>query len=148
MTLSEHDLDRMADDMYKNRRLTESTYCAQCGYNLRTLPYVYTCPECGNEYNARPVLRHGIFSPHDVVFPFKDLLAAMVSAVGVFLLTYGAPWPPSMGRVVMVLTLAVLGVMFIVQGITGMRRFLQSSRVAQRIMREEMDTEGDEDGAW
>ena len=63
MPLSSNDLERLSDDIYKNRRITGLVYCGTCGYCLKTLPYVYQCPECGGSYNARPLSMQGIFMP-------------------------------------------------------------------------------------
>lgn len=53
-------------------------FCAKCGYNLRTRPIISRCPECGNDYDARPVKMTGILRDEDVQFP--------MAAWGLFLL--------------------------------------------------------------
>ena len=40
MSFTSHELDHMADDIYRNRRITGPIFCEKCGYNLKTLPYV------------------------------------------------------------------------------------------------------------
>ena len=85
MGMSRSDLERLADDTLKGRILLSSTYCERCGYNLRTLPYVYTCPECGNQYNARPLKMKGIFQPHTTRVPVGDVAAGVFSVGGALL---------------------------------------------------------------
>lgn len=70
--LSRREADRLADDMHVDRMILRSLYCGRCGYNLRTLPYIYRCPECGNEYNARNLSMKGIYRPNEVEIPFGD----------------------------------------------------------------------------
>jgi len=53
-------------------------FCANCGYNLRTRAVISRCPECGSDYDARPVKMTGILRDEDVQFP--------LAAWGLFLL--------------------------------------------------------------
>jgi len=69
------DLDKLSDDIFKDRRISGSVYCGKCGYDLRTLPYLYQCPECGNAYNARPLVMKGVFLPQQTPVPWIDMLA-------------------------------------------------------------------------
>lgn len=80
MVVGSRDLDRIADDIDKERVITSSVYCGRCGYNLRTLPFLYQCPECGNEYNARPLKMIGIFNPYAATFPTRDVLITLACA--------------------------------------------------------------------
>lgn len=41
-------------------------FCGCCGYNLRTLPTVGNCPECGNAYDARASRMIGILRDEDI----------------------------------------------------------------------------------
>ena len=88
MVIIRNDLDRLADDQYQDRRITTSTYCGNCGYNLRTLPYIYTCPECGHEYNARPLVRRGIFDPSEAEIPWWHMAGVVFFFWGTFSLGY------------------------------------------------------------
>ena len=74
--LDSGELERLSAELYADRIIVTSLYCAQCGYNLRTLPYVYRCPECGSDYNARALKMDGIFFPDLGFFPFGDLVSA------------------------------------------------------------------------
>src|SRR5215475_10741510 len=74
------ELDRLADDDFKNRIINTPTYCGTCGYNLKGLPYMHTCPECGNSYYARYRGRYGIFEPQQAEFPGPDILGFLILA--------------------------------------------------------------------
>jgi len=78
MPLSGDELERISEDAYAKRRIQMRTYCKRCGYNLRALPYVHKCPECGNEYNAMHSRMKGIFLPQFVAFPWLDSGIALV----------------------------------------------------------------------
>ncbi len=77
MGLDTDDLDKAARDVWTERRISYSIYCGQCGYNLRTLRYIGRCPECGNEYNARPAVRQGVHVPGEVRFPSVELVCVL-----------------------------------------------------------------------
>jgi len=78
--------DQLSDDVFKDRRISATVFCGKCGYNLRTLPYLYQCPECGNEYNARPLVMKGVFLPQRTPAPWIDMLA--VPFFGYFAYTF------------------------------------------------------------
>lgn len=88
MAFTREELDRLVDDIRDRGVITASVYCGKCGYNLRTLPYVYQCPECGNEYNARPLSRRGIFPTSPYYIPLREMLATVVCVAGTITLVY------------------------------------------------------------
>jgi len=139
MGLSSSDLDRLADDIYKDRRLTASTYCGHCGYNLRTLPYVYTCPECGSPYNARPLKMTGIFLPQQRIFPFDDLASALVLTAAASFLIVRAVRDPAGGLVIPAGVMAALALAYLYRSTKCLARFFRLFGVARRIAREESD---------
>ena len=96
MDLSTDELEQLSQDIYSERRISHSIYCGRCGYNLRTLPYVGRCTECGNEYNARPVVRKGIYISTEVTFPFVELVCSMffTGSGGTWLITGVVPVVP------------------------------------------------------
>jgi hypothetical protein len=137
MGLSQQELERISDDVYKNRRITASTFCGNCGYNLRTLPYVYTCPECGQSYNARPLVMKGIFVPYEVEIPWADFLGGGVFLSGAA--WWGIQWYLTGNAAYWVVAVLFLGV----SGLFGYRaqkvmgRLLKARWVARRIALEE-----------
>jgi len=149
MSLTGHDMERIADEIYRDRRLTASVYCGRCGYNLRTLPYVYTCPECGNQYNARPRNMKGIFEPQEIFFPFTDFGLAFLGLVCMALIALALGWPPEdTGLVAMAVVLGVLAIIFGWRGVVKAKRFVHTCRVAERVRRFEEELEGPDEEEW
>ena len=60
------------------RTITENVYCAQCGYNLRTLFWIGRCPECNSEYNSRPLHMKGIYTEQAAAFPWGVVLCLIL----------------------------------------------------------------------
>ena len=138
MGLSEEELDRLADEMYLQRRISSPTYCATFGYNLRTLPHVYTCPECGHAYNARPLKMRGIFLPYEYEPPMSDAAATILCAFGAFLLIARGVNPVDQGLLIIGSGFGVLAIVYAVKFVLGMLRYLRARSIARRI---EMDEE-------
>ena len=141
MGLSGYELDRLADDIYKDRKITGSVYCGTCGYNLHTLPYVYTCPECGNPYNARPLLMRGIFTPHEIEFPFRDIAASLACAACTIFLAAGALRPVDVIRLGLAIVCAAFTVTFVWQAYFRLERYFKSVAIARRIAADEKELE-------
>ena len=139
MALSGQDLERLADDQYKDRIITGSVYCGSCGYNLRTLPYIYTCPECGNQYNARPLKMTGIFTPHETYFPASEIAAALLCAPIAFVLIRGGIITADSGRVTLGALFCMIMVSFAVQAYMRLVRFIKARALARRIALEEFE---------
>ena len=137
MALSTTELERIADDIYKGRILTLSTYCGECGYNLRTLPYVYTCPECGNAYNARPLMMKGIFIPYRDDPPVRDILSALAFAIATAVIVYGAFKPIDVIRLVIGLFFAAFMVVSAVQAVHKLKRYVLAIQILRRIKQED-----------
>ena len=137
MPLDSYELDRLADEQYLQRRITSSTYCGECGYNLRTLPYVYTCPECGNQYNARPLHRKGIFDPYALEFPLGDVAATLLSAlcsIGIFIRGFRSS---SAGTLLIGVMFLVLTILLGVKAYGRLARYLKAKAIARLIAAEE-----------
>ncbi len=66
----------MLPSYLRKDNIDESLYCGACGYNLRTLPTVGRCPECGNGYNTENFPMRGVFLPEERLFPWGDVLTA------------------------------------------------------------------------
>ena len=137
MGLSRSDLERLADDTYKGRILQSSVYCERCGYNLRTLPYVYTGPECGNEYNARPLKMKGIFLPHSTRMPVGDVAASGFSLGGALLFGINGIRSADTTRIVIAGMFLLISLPFLWRAYRGLRRLAHTRAVAQQIAMEE-----------
>lgn len=137
LMFSESDLERIADDTWKDRRITSATYCGVCGYNLRTLPYVYNCPECGGEYNARPLVMKGIFLPVEGLVPASETWAVLVWA-GIGYAVYALSEKPIEQAVWMVIGVcAALCAISIRMAYTRWRTLIRHKVIEARILREE-----------
>ena len=138
MAISNRELDRFADDQYLDRRITSSVFCGNCGYNLRTLPYTYQCPECGQDYNARPLEMRGIFSPQDVDIPFGDMAAAAFCALAVYVLARNAFDPFDIIRIAFAAAFFIFTLIFLNRSYDRFQALLKARRVARRIATEDL----------
>ena len=137
MTAGHDQMERLPEDIYFDRRITASTYCSKCGYNLRTLPYIYSCPECGQQYNARPLHMKGIYLPADheppvgrmVVAAFWYLLAIPMIRSGL-----NPPETPQLAFGGLFLSIALW---YSVLVIRQLHRYQLARHVARRIRDEE-----------
>jgi hypothetical protein len=146
MVITPDELDRLSDDTYKDRRITGSIYCGRCGYNLKTLPYVYVCPECGNHYNARPLSMRGIFSPYEVSLPIRDVAAALVclgGAVTLAVVAFQTAVPAQVTSFAvpygMAVILGLFGMHFAWRALSQSGRYLQAREIARRIAAQETE---------
>ena len=137
MALSNRELDEIAEDTYHNRRITGSIFCGRCGYNLRTLPHVYICPECGNRYNARPLKMKGIFFPRAVYPPFVDMALTGFFGVIAFLLLISALKPLDEGRLFIGVVFAVLTGLFAGRVAQKFQHFIKFRSLSKRIAEDE-----------
>ena len=139
MVLGTDELERLADDAYKDRRMAGTVYCGKCGYNLRTLFYVYRCPECGQEYNARPLVMRGIFLPQNVSAPFVEMFAVVLYGPIAFVLIDGATQPFELAKFVMGLGAAILAVVYLWLAYGRWVRVLKARTIARRIAQAERE---------
>jgi hypothetical protein len=139
MALSRAELERLAEDILANRIIVGNIYCAGCGYNLRTLPFAGRCPECGAEYNARPLKMQGIFDARLVEFPAGDIFAALVTIGLGTILVLGGLNPLAQWRIFFGLVSLVLGGFFARSGWIRAVRFLHLRGIARNIERSEDD---------
>ncbi len=139
MVLGTDELERLADDAYKERRIAGTVYCGNCGYNLRTLFYVYRCPECGQEYNARPLVMRGIFLPQNVSPPFVEMFAVVFCGPIAFVLIDGATQPFEPTGFVMGLGAAILTVVYLWLAYGRWARVLRARIIARRIAQAERE---------
>ena len=139
MALSSYDLDKLAADIYHDRLIGGSVYCGNCGYNLRTLPYTYRCPECGHEYNARPLTMRGIFLARDAAVPMSDILGTVFFGVAAYLFALGALSPVEPGRLLVSAVFVGLTMYHLTVGGYRFRRYLRAHSIARRIAAEERE---------
>ena len=137
MVISSEELDRIADDIDKQRRITSSVYCGNCAYNLRTLPYAYACPECGNEYNARPLIMKGIYLPFQSEFPIREAFITLMCTASTALVGFGSFNPIDPVRLVISAFFLLLTGLFAAQTVARVKRFIKSARIGHRIKLEE-----------
>jgi hypothetical protein len=140
MSPSLSDLDRIADDIFKDRLITGSVYCGRCGYNLRTRPYIDRCPECGGEYNARPLVMRGIFTAYDVAFPFEEIFVALICIACAAVLAYVGYTSPGRGAISestatcgMAAVSGIMGAAYLWRAHRGFWRFVRALGIARRI---------------
>jgi len=131
------ELTRLAEEQWTDRRISGSIYCGNCGYNLRTLPYVYTCPECGNEYNARPLKMKGIFVNYDVSLPVSDMAVVLLLAPVAFVLLRGSIRPFAVYSFALGGFAFVLTVIYAGEAYRRTCRWLKVRRLARRIAQSE-----------
>ena len=73
---------KIEQEILFDRGLQFDLFCSKCAYNLRTRPPLGICPECGNEYDTRPLHRKGILLPHDLKLPYQAF-AGMLLFTGI-----------------------------------------------------------------
>lgn len=134
---NESDLEKVADDIWKDRRITSPTYCEQCGYNLRTLPYIYNCPECGNAYNARALVLKGIFTPRHGMAPTAETSLVVIWAGMGWVIWFVSPRPLEPAIVGVVVACAGLCALSLSMAVRGWRKLILYKSVEARILREE-----------
>jgi len=135
--LSEEDRERLADDIYSDRRITGSIYCGRCGYDLHSLPYIYQCPECGQAYNARPLSMKGIFLPHHAEPPIREIAAIVVCGFGAVVMLGSGMNPPDIWRLLFGLTLGGFCVLEVGTVWSKFRDFRKARAIRRKIEREE-----------
>jgi len=142
MVLGTDELERLADDAYKERRIGGTVYCGNCGYNLRTLFYVYRCPECGQEYNARPLVMKGIFLPLYTSPPWADMAAVVFCGPIAFFLIDGATQPFEPAGFIMGLSAAILTVVYGAICVRRWKELIKTHVILSRIRQYEKELAG------
>ena len=130
------ELDLMMDGLHE-RVITDVLFCAACGYQLRMLPFIGRCPECGNSYNARSLHKDGIFVPESAEFPATDILAALASAGVALWLAGGLLRHFDLWTLVFLALFGYLSVAFSRQSYVRLGLFIKGQRMASRIESEE-----------
>lgn len=134
MGITEDRLDNLvAEGQPANRLIASAIFCERCGYQLRMLPYVGRCPECGNEYHARGINTRGVFVPQTAEFPGSTILAALASIALVLWLTAGLLQEFDLWALLFALLFGFLGVVFSGQAWRGLCRFVQGQKLSAEI---------------
>ncbi len=137
MGLDSDELGRRAVDIFRDRVITGWVYCGNCGYNLHSLPYAYTCPECGNEYNARPLSMKGIFAPYNTSFPTSDVAVTLFSGAVTVALIISLVNRVEGWKVFVAVVFGVFTVVFALQGYRRLARYFKTRMIARHIAMEE-----------
>ena len=136
MSYHPHEDEDLLDISGTDRRIRSSLYCANCGYDLRTLPIRHACPECGQEYSAQPLDMQGIFRFDDMAIPVSDVLIVLFCVVaGAILLARGIS-PPVNDYLIFAGVLFVMAVFYGRVAVVKVRKFLRLRQVAARIARD------------
>jgi len=133
MALDSGELERLADDILNDRVISTDLFCAECGYNLRTLRYLGRCPECGSEYNARHLWMKGIFTAGMLRFPAAEYAGGLATlAISAALIASGLR-PPSQWMLAFGLAFLGMGGLYARAAWRGTARYLHFWTVARRI---------------
>lgn len=109
-------------------------YCDKCGYQLRMLPHVGRCPECGNSYNARGLEMEGIFNPQRAEFPGSDILAGLASAGLVAWLTAGLVQRFDLWALLFAALFGYMAIIFLKQSWARLKRFIRGQRLTRKLL--------------
>lgn len=143
MVLNEKNLELLAAEDLLGRRITNTLYCSECGYNLKTLPYKYQCPECGNSYDVHPKRMTGIYLYQMDRFPVFDVFSAVFLSVACLIYMPHAFNPINITFLMITLVLDVTAILFAIRSYHRIKRFMRSRSIARDINKQEDDSEGD-----
>ncbi len=132
MALEREQLEHMLEEEDGPRVMTKAVICDQCGYQLRGLPLVGRCPECGNSYSMRGIKTEGIFLPHAAEFPASDLVAGLVSGGLALWLVTGLVRRFDLWTLLCTGILGCLGFVFLRQGLRRLGRFIRGQKIASQ----------------
>ena len=132
MALEHEQLEHMLEEEEGPRLMTNSVVCDQCGCQLRGLPFVGRCPECGNSYRVRGIETEGIFVPQAANFPAMDLVAGLVSGGLALWLVAGLVRRLDLWSLLCAGILGYLGFVFLRQGLRRLRRFIRGQKIASQ----------------
>lgn len=128
-TKAQRIMGQLERQLLTRRMIADNLFCGNCGYNLRTRPTIGICPECGHEYDARPVSMQGILLDDDISFPFAEL-AGMLALSGLGLgalyaaVYRGVEWMYVPGGM-----FTLLGVIYVGQTFRKTARYLHHRRL-------------------
>ena len=132
--LNPDELDRMAmEDAPSAGRLMTSVHCAECGYNLRSLPSIYTCPECGNPYNASPLRSKGIYQHTAEEFPAAHYASTIFCALVATILLWAGISQQVPLTILLGAVFVLLFVVFMYKAIVGTGNYYRAREISARI---------------
>lgn len=128
-----------AEGLDTQRTINYSVYCERCGYNLRYGRYIGRCNECGNPYNARPLVMQGVFNPHTHRFPTTDVLLTLLCFGFAYWVIRANINPPVAENLAGAGLFVFLGLLSLPLSIKRLSLFIRSFGVLRRIEQEEDD---------
>ena len=135
MPFDPRDLERMQQDGEEQNYISETVFCGSCGYQLKMLPKIGRCPECGNHYNTLRRMISGVFTPQTVAFPAFDTAAAIASTWLLIWLIGGLLQVFDLWGLMLTITFAVLAPIFIKKAYTGIVRYWHGMKLTMQMYR-------------
>lgn len=138
MPLTPDELEHMANEGEGQTevRIRHTVHCGTCGYNLKSLPIAYTCPECGNPYSARPLKMHGVYQPGNEAFPGARLASVILCGlIGAILFGAGVATKEPL-RLIMGGFFLVVTAILVVASIADLRAYWRARSIQIRINEE------------
>ncbi len=136
-----HDDDQEERLLHQERFIHHPQYCGTCGYNLVKLLMVGKCPECGNEYNARPLEMKNIFLPDHMDLPWQDIAAAGLCLLTGILFIGNSLNPYASGGVFIGIVMILIGVPFVLKTVNKLRIVFRLHGIYRRILKEQEESE-------
>lgn len=134
MAIERDKLRHMLEEEGAENVISSTLYCDKCGYQLRMLPYIGRCPECGNSYNARGLKMEGIFLPQQAEFPGSDILAGLASAGLVAWLAAGLVQRFDLWALLFAALFGYMAVVFLRQSWARLKRFVRGQRLTDKLL--------------
>ncbi len=134
-----HSRDRFDEFGYETT-INWPAICTKCGYTLRGLPFVGTCPECGSQYCARLMKLQNVATPYGAAIPWGDIWGGVLSAVIAGLLGVSFSNNGAVGLLVMALAFGAGALAF---GVIARRKWQRYVLVRRAVSDMEEETEDD-----
>jgi len=131
-------MPRIGREIEQDRGITRNVHCAECGYNLRTRPVVGRCPECGGQYDSRPLGMRGILQPRDIRFPFDNFFLGLLTLAAGLGIMYTVVVGRQHRALWAAIPLLIVGVMFLYLAV---RQTAKRSRFRALIKRAEAESD-------
>lgn len=139
MSIRSDDRHQIENEVLAGTRLGHNIFCKSCGYNLRTLPYVGLCTECGSEYNAHALSMKGIFLADRPPVPIPEMLGFVICGTGAVSLLESALNPYIPEAVLLAVLVGACCLLFAYQTFQKARTLWQFQKIYRRIRQQEED---------